>query len=275
MKKLLFSALFTSVICHAQTSVYTEDFENVTDLYGANWTLYNDTNTPYGTYAALFSNAWEIVKWSAESGNTVVSSPSWFTTIAPADRWLISPAITLPTNSTISLEFFARSHDVSPYDDGFKLKISTTNTTKAAFTNIQTVDHAPNVPISSQLTPYTVNLSAYAGQTVYLAWVNDYTNGNLLSVDDINVTATPLMSVSDFSKKSLTLYPNPTDNYFQLNSNNEKPESVKVYDLSGKLIKEFSDLNSEKYDIANLKPGIYNVSVQSSKSTQNIKLIKK
>lgn len=274
MKKLLFSILLASVMGNAQTSVYNEDFENVQDLFGAGWTLYNDSNTPFGTYVSTFPNAWEVVSWSAENGNAVVTSPSWFTAVAPADRWLISPAITIPANNSAALEFFARSHDVSPYDDGFKLKISTTNTTKASFTNILSVDHAINTPIADQTTPYTVDLSAYAGQTVYLAWVNDFTDGNLLSIDDIDVSVNPLMAVSDVNKKDFTLYPNPTADYFTIN-NVKDMVSVKIYDLSGKVVKSKLESVNNKYDVSNLEKGIYTVSIETKSGTVSKKMIKK
>lgn len=273
MKKLLFSILLASVFGNAQTSVYTENFEEITSLQDAGWTLYNDTNTPYGTYATTFPNAWNVVGWTAESGNRVATSPSWFTAIAPADRWLVSPAITIPANSTVSLEFFARAHQGTPYDDGFKLKISTTNTAKASFTNILSVAHAVFAPISD-LTPYTVDLSAYKGQTIYLAWVNDYTNGNLLSIDDIDLKATPLMAVTDVNKKDLTLYPNPTADYFTIN-NAKDIVSVKIYDLSGKVVKSQLESVNDKFDVSNLEKGIYTVSIETKAGIVSKKMIKK
>ena len=274
MKKLLFSILLASVLGKAQTSVYNESFEEITTLQDAGWTLYNDTNTPYGTYGALFPNAWNVVNWGqAESGNLVASSTSWFTNIAQADRWLVSPAITVPTNSTVSLEFFARAHQGTPYDDGFKLKISTTNTAKASFTNILAVAHAVNSPIAN-LSPYQVDLSAYAGKTVYLAWVNDFTNGNLLSIDDIDVTATPLMAVNDVNKKDLTLYPNPTADYFTIN-NVKDVVSLKIYDISGKVVKSQLESMDNKFDVSNLEKGIYTVSIETKSGNVSKKIIKK
>lgn len=274
MKKILFSILLASTMSNAQTSVFSESFEEIADLQTAGWTLYNDTNTPYGTYATAFPNAWRTIAWTAEAGNTVATSPSWFTTLSPADRWLITPSITVPANSTVSLEFFARSHDVSPYDDGFKVKISTTNTAKASFSNILAVAHAVNAPIADLTTPYTVDLSAYAGQTIYLAWVNDYTNGNLLSIDDIEVTASPLMAVNDVSKKNLTLYPNPTVDYFTINNANDIV-SVKVYDISGKVVKSKLEAVDNRFDISNLENGVYTVSIETKTGTVSKKIIKK
>ena len=273
MKKLLLTALFLPIFGIAQTSVFTESFEETTDLEGAGWTLYNDANTPFGTYATMLPKAWNIISWVSESGNTVASAPSWFTVVAPADRWMITPSITLPANSTISLEFFARSSDVSPYDDGFKVKISTTNTAKASFTNILAVAHAVNSPIAD-LTPYTVDLSAYAGQTIYLSWVNDYTNGNVLSVDDIAVTATPLMAVNDVNKKNMTVYPNPASDYFVINNANDVV-SVKMYDISGRVVKSKLEAVDNRFDISDLENGVYTVSIETKTGTVSRKLIKK
>ena len=273
MKKLLFSILFASAMANAQTSIFTESFEEIEDLQQAGWTLYNDSNIPFGTYAATFPDAWNLINWQVESGNRVATSPSWFTTPSQADRWLISPPITITSNSIAAVDFFARSHQGSPYDDGFKLKISTTNTEKASFTNILTVDHAPNIPIIDQ-TPYTVDLSAYAGQTIYLAWVNDFTNGNLLSIDDIDVTASPLMAVNDADKTQLTFYPNPTADYFTIN-NLSNILSVKIYDLSGKLVKTIGDSAQNKIDISALAKGLYNVSIETKSGTVSKKIIKK
>lgn len=273
MKKLLFSFLLASVMGNAQTSVYTESFENITSLQDAGWTLYNDANTPFGTYAAAFPNAWNVINWQVENGNLVASSPSWFTTIAQADRWLVSPAITLPANSTVALEFFARAHQGTPYDDGFKLKISTTTTAKASFTNILAVDHAVNLPISDQ-TPYQVNLSAYAGQTIYLAWVNDFTNGNILSTDDIDVVATPVLAAEDFNKKDLTIYPNPIADYFTIN-NAKDVISVKIYDLSGKVVKSQLKSVDNKFNISDLEKGFYTISIETKSGIVSKKIIKK
>ncbi|MFC0343280.1 T9SS-dependent choice-of-anchor J family protein [Epilithonimonas hispanica] len=273
MKKILFSILFASTLSNAQTTVFTESFEEMADFESAGWTLYNDSNIPYGTYAAMLPDAWNLISWTSESGNTVASAPSWFTVVAPADRWMVTPSITLPANSTIALEFFARSSDVSPYDDGVKVKISTTDTEKISFTNILEIDHAVNAPIADQ-TPYTVDLSDYAGQTIYLSWVNDYTNGNVLSIDDINITATPMLAINDVNKKDLTLYPNPTADYFTIN-NVKDLVAVKIYDLAGKIVKSNLESVNNKFDVSSLEKGVYTVSIETKSGSISRKIIKK
>lgn len=273
MKKILFSIFLASAMANAQTSVFTESFEEITSLQDAGWTLYNDANTPFGTYAAAFPNAWNVINWQVESGNIVASSPSWFTSVAQADRWLISPAISIPSNSTVALEFFARAHQGTPYDDGFKLKISTTNTAKASFTDVLSVAHAVNLPVAD-LSPYQTNLSSYAGQTVYLAWVNDYTNGNVLSIDDIDVVVTPVLAVNDNVKSEIAVYPNPVSEYFTI-GNVKDLVSVKIYDLSGKIVRANLEAVNNKFNVTSLEKGVYTISIETKTGIVSKKIIKK
>lgn len=268
-------------ILSAQTTVFSENFEMTTDLAGAGWTMYNDTNTPFGTYGALFgTNAWIIANWTAESGNIAASTVSWFTTVTAADRWLVTPSIVIPAGvATASLTFKARSHDDSPWNDGFSLKISETNNTKAAFTTqLLTVASAENLPLIST-TPYTIDLSAYKGKTIYLSWVDNFTNGNLLSIDDILVTTTAAMGTDDVnaSKSNILIYPNPTKESFKLQFKNEssaKGLKISIADASGKTVKQFTG-SQESYDISALDKGVYFVTVENGDVKETKKLIKK
>lgn len=134
MKKTLLALFFIPAVFNAQTVLFQDDFESGLLLDESGYTLYNDENIPYGTYASIFTDAWAIVNWWDEDDNFVASSPSWFETAAAADRWLITPALTIPEGATeITLSFKARSHDQPTWADGFSLKISNTDTAKESF----------------------------------------------------------------------------------------------------------------------------------------------
>lgn len=187
MKKLLL-LLLLPIVGFSQT-YFSEDFETATDLTSAGWTMYNDTNTPQGAYANLFTNAWAIVGWNDENGNKVASTTSWFTPVGTADRWLVTPAITIPAGESANLIFKVRSHDTNvAYQDGFELKLSTTDTEKTSFTvSLLDVEAAPNPGTMAATDFTTVDLSAYAGETIYLTWINTDNDHNLLSIDDVSV----------------------------------------------------------------------------------------
>lgn len=277
IRTLLLSMVLLAIpkLGFGQSTLYSENFQTGATLQTLGYTLYNDTNTPIGSYAALFgSNAWISVLWSEEGTNRTASTTSYFTTGDPADRWMITPAITIPADATTaSLSFKARAHDSDPFDDGFALKISTTDVQKTSFsTDLLTVDHAPFAALST-VAPTVVDLSAYKGQTIYLAWVNTYTKGNLLSIDDITVTSNGTLSAEEVKGKSASaVYPNPVTNSFEI-SNSAGVISVAVYDASGRMVKEYG--KEQKYDISSLASGTYQVVIKKKSESETKTVIKK
>ena len=253
---------------------FSENFETIIDLSAGGWTLYNDSNTPQPDYASIFPDAWGVVEWNAEGGNITASTTSWFTPAAIADRWLVTPAIVIPNDANASLTFKIRSHDDGPFADGYTLKISTMSSAKADLsTDLLVVPNAVN-DIIANIEATTVDLSAYNGQTVYLAWVNTFNDGNLLSVDDISVDAT--LSVEDFSKIASSMYPNPANDEFKIDFNplNDSSEiNISVIDISGRLLKRFKV--QEAYDISDLNIGTYLIKIADGENSFVSKLIKK
>ena len=281
MKKLLLAIILFLFMNHnssAQTAIYSEEFLELTNLNALGWTLYNDSNTPFGTYQATFLNeSWGIIEWNNEAPNYVASSTSWFTSVAPADRWMITPAIDLSAyfGGTVSLSFKARSHDVPPYADNFDVKISSTDTAKSSFVTLYTSTSNPNIPIS-QTTPTIIDLSNYTGETIYLAWVNNYTNGNLVSIDNIEVTGTTL-NTDSFSSDAILVSPNPVSDVLSIsNVKNIKLSSYALIDNNGRIIKENS-LNVDSnftIDVSDLSNGIYFLKLVSENETLTKKIIK-
>ena len=234
--------------------------------------MYNDNHTLNNGYDSIFTNAWEIVDWAEETPNKAASTSSAFNEAGPADRWLVTPPITIPMSATnTTLTFKARSFDIFPRQDGFKLKISTTTNSKSSFTTILLV--VPNTPntLLENVTNTSVNLTSYAGQTIYLAWIDDFENGNILAIDDIDVSANAL-SVSEHSTNYPALYPNPTKDVFTINLN-EEILSLLIYSIDGKLVKTV--YNSKSIDISDLANSNYLLKVLSGNNVYTKFIVKK
>lgn len=74
---------------------------------------------------------------------------------------------------------------------------------------------------------------------------------------------------------SIQVYPNPVADEFSLKIQNDvEVESLKLYDISGKLIKEVSDFN-EKVNISGLTSGVYFLKIKTSKGEFLSKILKK
>ena len=77
------------------------------------------------------------------------------------------------------------------------------------------------------------------------------------------------------NNKAVLLSPNPVKSNFTIDGV-DKIESVKIFDASGKLVKNFDEASIMKnsYDVAKLKIGNYIITIQTAKETFSKKLIK-
>ena len=115
---------------------------------GSNWAIYmEDASSDYahtGSYGAGISyNA---------AGN---------------DDWLITPQMSLSGEETATFSFWARSDGGYNTLESFKVMLSTSTTALSDFTHTLSTENN----ISIDWTQYTYDLSAYAGQDIYIALV--------------------------------------------------------------------------------------------------------
>lgn len=80
-----------------------------------------------------------------------------------------------------------------------------------------------------------------------------------------------ILSAPDHTNLAISLYPNPSTNYIQLQT--EVPlESVHIFDLSGQLVLESS---ADRIDVRALTAGLYFLSAQTDTSSQTLKFVKR
>lgn len=186
MKKLLlFSFLIVSGLVSSQTVYFEDDFSNEATF--SNWTLYNvDGFTPASPVAA-FANAWirvDRAPYGGPTGNFCAGSTSWFDPAGIANRWMVSPAITLPAGSNPTLYWDAKAQDAQ-FPDGYEVRISTSNTQAAVSTGTVLFSVVEEQPTWQSR---NLSLAAYAGQTVYISFRNNSNDKFLLLVDNIIVS---------------------------------------------------------------------------------------
>lgn len=181
-KTLLFAmAAIVSLAINAQT-IFSEDFEGVTinntgvGAIPAGWTTYGDNLT---NYYQGFSQSWDVYQFD-DLGKVGISM-SYTSQGTAVDRWLITPAIAI-ADSGLCLRFEIFGID-DRYPESFEIKISTTGVEKTDFTN--QVLNVPVVPAGEN--NYLVNLDAFVGQTIHIAFVNKGADAYYLVLDNIKV----------------------------------------------------------------------------------------
>lgn len=177
MKKIL-SALLMSSSLIGFGQVFSSGFE---PSYGpiTNWTLYNvDALTP-ATQVSFVNAAW--VATAEELGNNVAMSTSYYTPAGTSNDWIVSPAIILPAG-TNTLYWHARSYDAT-YKESYRVYVSTTGNAVANFTT-------PLLTVNNEDTAWqnkSIDLSAYSGQTIYLAFQNFSNDKFLGAIDNVHI----------------------------------------------------------------------------------------
>ena len=168
-----------TLINNYQTLLY-ENFQS--GIIPSNFIIYNDTNTVHSNIVNLFPNGWNVLKEPADTSNKVAGSPSWFNSIVQADRWMITPSLSIPAN--YQLTWRAKAQD-SLWPDGYSVKLSTTGANKTDFTATLFSVSAEN----PSWTNHNVSLAAYAGQNVRIAFVQNSTDKFYILVDDIKISS--------------------------------------------------------------------------------------
>jgi hypothetical protein len=100
--------------------------------------------------------------FNAHTGEKYISCWDTVTAMAPNDDWLFTPQLTATSFDSVSL--WARSLDDQYGLEDFEIGVSTTDTDPTSFTILQVNNDAPVA-----WTQYTVDISTYSGQSIYIA----------------------------------------------------------------------------------------------------------
>lgn len=156
---------------------YNEGFESGT----ADWTLIDNDNDGLG---------WTVVSspsYNVHGGSSCISSASWTenTEALTPDNWLISSQMQIPAGSNLALTWYDAAQDPAYPADSYSVYIATSNTV-AAFTATTAVF---STTLSTDTwTMRSVDLSAYAGQNIYVAFRHhNCSDQYVMLIDDISV----------------------------------------------------------------------------------------
>ena len=183
LSSFMVKGVFTEpVSCDITSFPYTEDFEDV-DALGC-WRIYDgDGDGHTWTYASNSTNP------LGYNSNSSLASASYDNNAGPLtpDNWLIAPSFVLPAGSQMHLKWQAKGLDANYASEYYSVYVSTTGNAIGDFTSLTPVYSGTTTNAWVQ---QDVDLSAYAGQTVYVAFRHhNCTDMYYLLIDDVEVSA--------------------------------------------------------------------------------------
>jgi Secretion system C-terminal sorting domain len=199
------------------------------------------------------------------------------------EQWLVTEQLT-PNATNNTLLFKARRSGAVPAFAKLSIRVSTTTqTTLANFTTVTEFTEgntATSTVISTTLADFSVNLSAYNGQNIYVAfvWTGNQFDTNGIYVDDVRDIPIAVLSRGDFQKNSFfKVYPNPTKNNLTISFDNQVGNEVttELFDITGKSVyknKLLTGLLATNLELPNLESGVYflNIIDGNKSNTQRI-----
>lgn len=286
------------------------DLDAFTDANGRPQEFY------WGAYAASIDTM--VTPWDTTTSFGAMSS-SWMEGfVGPTNNQLVSPVWTLGSNP--SLTFQSKPYQGPRYLDGYSIAVMATSDQSdwdlasadivfealenandpAPGTSPSDMDfeggagawmHEPFMLMSGQDSsgmfpvlsdPITIDLSAYAGQSVVIGFIHDTNDDNLIIFDNILVDG--IASVEDNNVKfEINAYPNPAENFATVafNLTNTADVLTAVYDITGRKVMSLNNgtlaAGNQKVelDVTNLPAGIYNVAISINGEIANVSIMVK
>lgn len=271
IKKLLFAGALALAFnsMNAQVQIWKDDFndEDVSD-----WTMYDEDGDGF-----YWGEIFQIQNNTTGLPVTPVSliSRSWQQVPLTPDNWAVSPAIDISkAQGSLTLSWITQVAAAAWDLEKYAVYVSTSPDQASLLASpvkvTQTLGQGTNAgtPVN-----HTLDLSSFIGQQqIYVAFRHfECTDQDFISVDDVTVTASSLMAVSDVNKKAFSVYPNPTSDYLTFN---QKVNAAQVYDMAGKLVASPAVVDS-KIDVKSLQNGTYVLKVNTEAGSTSHKFIKK
>lgn len=203
MKKLKLLIIITFIANTGWSQViFQEDFDGIagptaggagTYTFPTGWLLRNVDNMTPNSQVAYINEAWERREDFQNSVlDSVAFSSSWGSPIQPANDWMWTPLIgPLPANTELSWN--AKAYDPL-YPDGYEVRIMTSTqgppTGGTGVIGNQIVSSTVLFSTAAENSTWTsrsVDLNAFAGQSVYIGFRNNSTDKFILVIDDVMV----------------------------------------------------------------------------------------
>jgi len=200
--------------------------------------------------------------------NYVMASASYdnptYSPLTP-DNWMFTPALVIPEGSNFTLTWYEKGQDASYAAEHYAVYIASSPVVDNSLTAAYEGDATPN------WVRRTVDLSNYAGQTIFVAFRHyNVTDMFLLDIDDIRVGA-PEAGIDEVADAQVTLYPNPTTGMLYISAENVK--SVTVVDVNGRTV--MTQLSGAAIDMSNLANGTYFVRTVTEKGVSVERVVKR
>ncbi len=291
MKKITLLFVFLISFHFVGGQILSENFDDVSTLSTAGWTILNVSEFPGATN--WFQG--DTSRFNAHGGalNSYIAADYLSASdIGQAvSTWLILPTLSLKNGDELS--FYTRTVDPVQYPDRLQVRIGAgtnpiapTNSTDVGEYTTLLLDINPTYLTTgagsypTTFTQYTVTVSGLSvtpvdARLAFRYFTEDNTNNSdYIGVDTVVVTSSTL-GLTDVEAKAFSLFYNKDEGVLSLKSPHSKLQNVTLYNLLGQeVLSKKLYQTEEKVDVLDLNRGIYLAKVTLEGHSKTIKFYK-
>ncbi len=265
------------------------DFENAEDFSAglSPWTTIDVDQSPTFVFSSItfpgMGNPMGFITFNPAETNPSLSNLSphggermgaCFGAIMPQDGgdgpnndWLIAPKLEIAQNGY--LEFWAKSITAQYALERFVVAVSTTNNNDSSFTQI--ISAGDYVEVDTAWTYYNYDLSAFAGQEVYVGINCVSEDAFVFCIDDIYIDA--VTGFSETFESTIEIFPNPTSD--QLHINNVQGQHITIFNQMGQVVRELRNAGDHVvFDLSEFDSSMYFVQFEKNGKVITQKVLK-
>lgn len=257
-------SLTAAISAFAQTTIYSENFGTPSAITPVtSFTGYQNASP------ITYTGTAELRNTTTSSGYTGASSDGciFLASTSAEDKTLIISGINTQNYTGIALSFGQwKSTDASSNQMTVEVSDDGTNWTSLSYTRSSGSGTSVWTLINATGTiPATNNLR--------IRFKNTISSNAGFRIDDVKVTGTSTLSVSDISKKNtFNIYPTQVkDGIIHISSDKNSPKNIKIYDQSSKLIINTKIQN--EVNVSTLSKGVYLIQVEENGKTETKKFV--
>ena len=248
---------------YGQTVIYSTDFQN--GIPSEFILIDNDLNIP-SSEVSEFDAAWICVLDPENQTDSVAASTSYFNTPDTADRWMITPSLSL---GSFGNKFYwnAKSQDAS-FPDDYYILVSVTDNSPNSF--VDTVGYI--VGENFEWTQRSIDLSdlGYDNQSIFVAFVLRTYDGFKLYIDDIEAIKEDETEIDEYAATVFKLFPVPVKDILKVSSQ-ATISTITISNTQGAFLYQG---NSISVDVSRFPKGTYFIKVETDTGTATKLFIK-
>lgn len=259
-----------AISCDGVTVPFSEGFENVLDPC---WQVIDADGDSYSWDAeSPVSNGFE-----AHTGSGLISSASYINNVGALtpDNWLITPQV-LNIPAGTGMTFWVSAQDATYPAEHYGVYVSTTTPEISEFQLIyeETMDANGGPRDQGAWKQKSVDLNAYAGQNIYVAFRHfNCTDAFWLNLDDVEIAQGIGIAENEAAANTVSIYPNPATSILNVNANGYN--TVEIINMLGQVVYSTTMTDNAQINVRSLNNGVYFVRLNGENGTTTQKFIKK